>query len=154
MQTFGKQKPQQGFSLIEVLVAGLVITVGLVGMVMLQVSNQQSVFRNHQLTLSGLYAQDMQERLRSNVCYLNSSSVTTQAALSALLEGQKDDWEDDHRFAERNWSSSWENLTYDLSDIEGKGYWQFDLRITPPAPSRSGIVQSLLIDYRASGCNS
>ncbi|WP_404420083.1 prepilin-type N-terminal cleavage/methylation domain-containing protein [Marinospirillum sp.] len=148
---------QQGFSLIEVLVAGFVITFGLVGMVLMQTYTQQDAFRAHQLSLAGLYAQDMQERLRANICYLNSLAPTDSddninvddTSVKELVNGQLSEWQVDHNLTARGWNS---DLDYDSSELESSGYWEFELSITPPQPSRSETVQTLLIDYRDGDC--
>ena len=150
---------QQGFSLIEVLVAGFVITFGLVVMVLMQTYTQQDAFRAHQLSLAGLYAQDMQERLRANICYLSSLATTEtdgsvtvdDTSVEELGNGQLSEWQVDHNLTARGWNS---DLEYDSSELESSGYWEFELSITPPAPSRSATVQTLLIDYWEDGCTS
>lgn len=152
MAELKERNSQKGFSLIEVLVAGLIITVGLVGMVLMQVETQQSVLRTHQLTLSGLYAQDLQERLRANVCYLNNEDkVDSLTTLNTFLNKQRNEWEAEHEFANRGWTSSWEGIIYNKSDIEKQRYWQFNLKITTATP-KSTNTQSLLVDYKKGGC--
>ena len=64
---------QQGFTLLEVLIAGLVITLGLVAVVTMQVGSQQRGFETHQKNLAGLYAQDLQARLNADACYLSKA---------------------------------------------------------------------------------
>lgn len=165
MQTFGKQ--QQGFSLIEVLVAGLVITVGLVAMVTLQLRGQNQALAAHQRSLIGLYSQDMQERLRANLCFLSSEHDDLPNFISSNLSGFLNDvhqeWRGDHMtgsrsgwvsslaadFAEKNASPADEQADKIIED----GYWRFTLTITPTAPMTGSISQSLLIDYWSGGCN-
>ncbi|MDR9468852.1 prepilin-type N-terminal cleavage/methylation domain-containing protein [Marinospirillum sp.] len=143
---------QQGFSLIEVLVAGFVITFGLVGMVLMQTYTQQDAFRAHQLSLAGLYAQDMQERLRANICYLNR--LTQDSDVNTFINNQRDEWQDDHSLSSRGWTYKIEPLTEvsDFTNPDPENYWQFELEIKPPPPSRSPTVQTLLIDYWGGGC--
>ncbi|SFC37489.1 hypothetical protein SAMN05660443_2406 [Marinospirillum celere] len=145
---------EQGFSLIEILVASFVITFGLVGMVLMQTYSQQDAFRAHQLSLSGLYAQDMQERLRANLCYL--SGLETDSEVESFLVDQLDDWRADHALSQRGWVSGIEALTQvaDFEGEDGESYWRFELEIQPPQPTRSATIQTLLIDYREGGCES
>lgn len=181
MQIFGKPKPQQGFSLIEVLVAGLVITVGLVAMVTLQVQAQNQALAAHQRSLIGLYSQDMQERLRANLCFLNPQVDEDEdededpkeklqeriegvavAGLNPFLADLHQEWRADHMTGTRSgWVSS---LAADFAEknaspadeqadkIIEDGYWRFTLTITPTAPMTDTITQSLLIDYWSEGC--
>ncbi|WP_114417330.1 type IV pilus modification protein PilV [Marinospirillum perlucidum] len=152
----GPIKKQQGFSLIEVLVAVFVITFGLVGMVLMQTHSQRDAFKAHQLSLAGLYAQDMQERLRSNLCYLNhtANGPETTTELETFLDNQLDEWRSAHQLTARGWTSSWQNVSYDASQLNSNGYWQFELRLLPPNPSTQARVQTLLIDYRDEDCSS
>ena len=177
MQTFGKQKPQQGFSLIEVLVAGLVITVGLVAMVTLQVRAQNQALAAHQRSLIGLYSQDMQERLRANLCFLNPQVDEDEdedpkeklqeriegvavAGLNPFLADLHQEWRGDHMTGSRSgWTSSLEadfqgetSQANQVDKVVSDGYWRFTLTITPTAPMTDTITQSLLIDYWSGGC--
>ncbi|MBE0505727.1 MAG: type IV pilus modification protein PilV [Marinospirillum sp.] len=177
MKNLGKPKKQQGFSLIEVLVAGLVITVGLMAMVTLQVRGQNQALAAHQRSLAGLYSQDMQERLRANLCFLSVEvsdledpaelesfiNDTGTDGLNSFLSGLHEEWRADHMTGSRSgWVSS---LAADFADKDpspadeqaGKvvedGYWRFTLTITPTAPMKDSITQSLLINYWSGGCN-
>lgn len=162
MQIFGKPKPQQGFSLIEVLVAGLVITVGLVAMVTLQVRAQNQALAAHQRSLIGLYSQDMQERLRANLCFLSSSDLSNFISnnLSGFLNDVHQEWRGDHMTGSRSgWTSSLEadfqgetSQANQVDKVVSDGYWRFTLTITPTAPMTDTITQSLLIDYWSEGC--
>lgn len=162
MKNLGKPK-QQGFSLIEVLVAGLVITLGLVAMVMLQVRSQNQAFATHQRSLIGLYSQDMQERLRANLCFLSSGqghehlSDFISTKLSGFLSDLDQEWRSDHfTGAQSGWTSSlvadFQNETDQAGKVINDGYWRFTLTITPTAPMTGGITQSLLVDYWSGVC--
>lgn len=141
---------QQGFSLIEILVASFVITFGLVGMVLMQTHSQQDAFRAHQLSLAGLYAQDMQERLRTNLCYLGG--LNTDSEVESFLDNQLGEWQEDHSLPDRGWTSTINALTSVDDFPDDENYWRFELEIQPPPPSRSATIQTLLIDYRGSPC--
>jgi type IV pilus assembly protein PilV len=62
----GAAKPQRGFSLVEVLIALIIMSVGMLGIAGLFVQSMQagrtSVFRHHAVTLAG----DVADRIRAN----------------------------------------------------------------------------------------
>lgn len=64
--TFSSRRPMAGFSLVEVLVALLVISIGMLGLAALYVEtlrlNRTAIFRTQAVTL----ASDMAERIRAN----------------------------------------------------------------------------------------
>ena len=92
------RRKQQGISLVEVVVAALVITLGLMGIVNLQVKNQAQAFLNYQRTLAGLYAQDLQTILRADTCVIKNG-----------ISEQHKQWQDSHfKNARANWTSSLE----------------------------------------------
>ncbi len=76
------QRPnQQGFSLIEVLVAMLITVIGSLGMIALQLRAQQSQLESQQRSQGILLAEDMLNRLRANpfgaverTCYTTDTS--------------------------------------------------------------------------------
>ena len=151
---------QQGFTLIEALVALVVVVVGLVGLVLLQVRGQAFSHNAHQDTLAGLYSQDMQERLRANLCYLSPSSDSLNDRIdevvdtpNGLLVNLLELWSNDHLTGSRsNWSASLQLAdNWDAETIQEEGYWRFNLAITL-APGRI-IQQSLLVEYREGGCH-
>jgi len=63
---FGRQPRTQGFSLVEVLVAVLVLTVGLLGLAALQATGLKATGSAQQTTLASLAAYDAAERLRAD----------------------------------------------------------------------------------------
>lgn len=76
---------QRGFTLIEVLVSGLILAIGLVGVAGLQafaLKNNQSAFMRSQATA---LAYDLADRMRSNVAGANSGSYAPASA--ALVSG-------------------------------------------------------------------
>ena len=149
------QKAQQGFGLIEMLVAGLVITIGLIGMLLLQANTQRDAFNAHRLSMAGLYAQDLQERLRANMCHINDVGDNT-TDLQSFLNNQKDAWEDHHKLADKGWDLS--QLTLEEAednDPETTGYWRFDLKACYAQCSSDKpkeMTQRLLVEYREDGC--
>lgn len=150
---------QQGFTLIEALVALVVVVVGLVGLVLLQVKGQAFSHSAHHDTLAGLYSQDMQERLRANLCYLSPDPDDLNARINevtdtsgGLLSTLSDRWITDHRTGSRsNWSVRLELADgWDADRIQEEGYWRFNLVIT--LSSGREVQQSLLVEYREEGC--
>lgn len=79
------QARQRGFTLIEVLVSGLILAIGLVGVAGLQafaLKNNQSSFMRSQATA---LAYDLADRMRSNVAGANAGSYVPSTA--ALVTG-------------------------------------------------------------------
>lgn len=154
---------QQGFTLIEALVALAVVVVGLVGLVLLQVQSQTFSQQAHHDTLAGLYSQDLQERLRANLCYLSPDEAELDDRISDvennLLPNLISNWSSQHFKGSR---SNWQIKQFemgeeaDVSDkIKKSGYWHFNLEI---CTSRCGegqervVNQQLLVEYRESAC--
>lgn len=84
---FGNSTPlrQRGFTLIEVLVSGLILAIGLVGVAGLQafaLKNNQSAFMRSQATA---LAYDLADRMRSNVAGVDSGSYAPASA--AVVSG-------------------------------------------------------------------
>lgn len=156
-----RQVIQQGFSLLEVLVAGVLVTVVMVGMVLLQSQGQNQAFNAHARTLAGVYSQDLQERLRTNLCYLLPGEVDDienliTDDLDNFLDDLRKAWESDHFHGSRSgWSSTLESRI-EGSDaqsqalhIKGYGYWRFELVITL-SPDRK-VSQNLVVEHEG-GC--
>ncbi|GLR63701.1 type IV pilus modification protein PilV [Marinospirillum insulare] len=128
-------KKQQGITLIEVMVAALVITLGLMGIVNLQVKNQAQAFVNYQRTLAGLYAQDLQNRLRADTCVLDKGFNDQYAA-----------WKKTHfKGASAGWGSSLTATT--KTQAENNGYWTFELTIEPSS-NQYKVQQTLIVQYK------
>lgn len=166
---------QRGFTLIEVLVATLVITLGLMGVVVLQVGGQSSAFQTHQRTLAGLYAQDLQARLNADICILNfkfssySDEISSDKLnefksefLDVFIAKQNNNFKDEHFVGSR---SSWKSdLTVNIKIQEGSGgidvysvvengYWEFSLVIKPSAAKDESIEQTIIVRYLKDGCS-
>ncbi|SFX32602.1 type IV pilus modification protein PilV [Marinospirillum alkaliphilum] len=161
------QHQQQGFTLIEVLVAGVIVVIGLIAMVTLQVRGQQQAFEAHNRNMAAMMAQDMAERLRLNLCYL---AIEDEAQMNALIGSDMDDflsrirtgWASDHLTGTRSgWTAV---LVADYEDanagntaakrqkIEENRYWRFDFSINFNNPANTIIHQSLVVEYR-NACN-
>ena len=162
---------QQGFTLLEVLIAGLVITLGLVAVVTMQVGSQQRGFETHQKNLAGLYAQDLQARLNADACYLSKAvselekfieNNPADKGLAAFLEKHKTEWRSKHFKDSR---ASWKTSLVEKFELgvtaasekakeidEIKGYWEFELTIKPTNAKKDEVKQSLIVRYKKEGC--
>ncbi|WP_416886096.1 type IV pilus modification protein PilV [Marinospirillum sp.] len=148
-----QQAIQQGFSLIEVLVALLVVTLGLMGLILTQGHLQQQAFSAHQRSLAGFAAQDLQERLRVQVCFL--PQLTTDTAWQQFIERQTREWRAAHPQL-ADWPATWapEPLTGGfpqtdqvLEKAQEQGFWSFELSLHPPRTA-APVMQRLLVEYR------
>lgn len=84
-----------GFSMIEVLVTMVIISVGLLGTAALQVKSMQYAYSSYQHTIATVQANDAVERLWANVCALPGET-------SDIQEAWKADWKNDTRLPD--WS--------------------------------------------------
>lgn len=80
MKTLRMQTPGRGFSMIEVLVALLIIVLGLLGLAGLQVRMQQAEFESYQRAQAVILLQDMVERINlhriTSSCFSFSNPVS------------------------------------------------------------------------------
>lgn len=70
---------EAGFSMIEVLVALLIITVGLLAMGSLQANSMRSTNDAFMRTQAGIAAQDMADRMRANIIGVNNNNYAALA---------------------------------------------------------------------------
>jgi len=68
---------QGGFSLIEVLVAVIILSIGLLGVATLQITSKRGNFEAMQRSAATLYAEDLVERMRSNPSVLSNYTSST-----------------------------------------------------------------------------
>ncbi len=61
------KSPQQGFSLIEVLIAALILAIGLLGLAALQAKGLQSNYSSNLWSQATVLAYDMADRMRANL---------------------------------------------------------------------------------------
>ena len=157
---------QQGFTLLEILIAGLVITLGLVAVVTMQVGSQQRGFETHQKNLAGLYTQDLQARLNADACYLSKAGSElenfiennpTDKGLDAFIEKHETEWRSKHfKDSRASWKTSLiEKFELGVTaasekakEIIDKGYWEFGLTIKPTNKKEDEIKQRLLARYQ------
>lgn len=68
---------QAGFTLIEILIAVIVLSIGLLGVATLQVTSKRGNFEAMQRAAATLYAEDLLERMRTNPTVLGSYVTST-----------------------------------------------------------------------------
>lgn len=78
---------QRGVSLLEVLIAVLVLSVGLLGVAGLQTANIRNTQSAHQRTMAVLLASSMGERIRANAVAAVNGSYTLSLQCNALSPG-------------------------------------------------------------------
>ena len=83
---------QRGFSLIEALVALVVLSVGLMGVAAMQLKALQSANTGYQHSLASVAAVDAQERLWAALSTLDSGETCEDLNLSTVEEAWKEDW--------------------------------------------------------------
>jgi type IV pilus assembly protein PilV len=132
--------PQVGFSLIEVLVALLVLSIGLLGLAMLQVQgmkfNSDAYFR----TQATILAYDMIDRMRSNhvAAGLGAYDLGTATAISTKLSAYNSCKASSCNCDNTACSTATDVATYDI----GKWYEAQDLLLPGSAISRSTIERA------------
>ncbi len=88
MNTFPKRQRQTGFSLVEVLIALVIMSVGMLGIAGLYVQSMQagrtSMFRHHAVTLAG----DVADRIRANptavIAYIDPVGANNNCVLGGV----------------------------------------------------------------------
>ncbi len=83
---------QCGFSLIEALIALVVLSIGLIGVAAMQLKALQSANAGYQRSLASVAAVDAQERLWAQLVTLNTGETCEDIDSSAVEEEWKDDW--------------------------------------------------------------
>ena len=81
-------KHQQGFSLIEVLIALVVLAFGLMGVAAMQIKALQSATEGYQRSIAVVAAVDAQERIWNLLASYSNCEAIDESAVSAL----EDDW--------------------------------------------------------------
>ncbi|MGL4446296.1 type IV pilus modification protein PilV [Shewanella sp.] len=76
-------RKQQGFSLIEVLIASFIVAFGVLGMAALQLKTLQAAHSAYQRTIASVIAMDVVERLWANIA-MNTPLTVTQLQQQSL----------------------------------------------------------------------
>ena len=73
---------QSGYSLLEVMIAVVILSIGLAALGLLQVGNVQNSYNSHNRSLAATSAQNMGERLRSNLLgYANGEFINASLGI-------------------------------------------------------------------------
>ncbi|MEA2120275.1 type IV pilus modification protein PilV [Halovibrio sp. HP20-50] len=83
---------QRGFSLIEALIALVVLSIGLIGVAAMQLKALQSATAGYQRSVASVAAVDAQERLWAQLATLNPGQACENIDRSAVEDVWKDDW--------------------------------------------------------------
>lgn len=103
---------QRGISLIEVMVAMVVITIGFTSVTLLQMRSLQASHSSYQQSLAAVQAGDLVESLWANACVIDEAGVLTDI---------EETWQEAHEDNDMmpNWEGSIEplstNATYEIS---------------------------------------
>src|SRR5690554_1063045 len=82
-----KVKSQHGFSLLEVLIAMVVVAVGFTSVLLLQMKSLQASHSSYQQSMAVVQANDLVERLWAGVCVLSDEDIRDDII---------DEWEAEH----------------------------------------------------------
>ena len=104
-------KHQQGFSLIEVLIALVVLAFGLMGVAAMQIKALQSATEGYQRSIAVVAAVDAQERIWNLLASHSNCEAIKESTVSAL----KDDWIE-HWSADTN-AKPLRGTNWDNSDV-------------------------------------
>lgn len=89
---------QRGFSLIEALIALVVLSIGLIGVAAMQLKALQSANAGYQRSVASVAAVDAQERLWAELATLETDETCASIDLAAFQQQWKNDWfaDNDH----------------------------------------------------------
>jgi len=93
-----KIRTNKGFGMIEILVAFVIVSVGILGLGTMQLFSLKNINNSQYRTLATLYAYDMAERIRSNKASLaeydgvDTSSGTPCSGCGNIATTDVDDW--------------------------------------------------------------
>lgn len=90
-------RPQRGFSMLEVLIALVILSIGLLSLAALQVTALQQSYASYQRTLATIQAGDLMDRLWRDVCLVHPDNPIEAAAREVIRDRWRADWEDDPR---------------------------------------------------------
>lgn len=87
---------QRGFSLVEALIALLVLSLGLVGVAAMQLKALQSATQGYQRSVASVSAVDAQERLWAQLAVLDSGQTCEDINVDAVEEAWANHWFQDN----------------------------------------------------------
>lgn len=114
---------QQGMSLIEVLIAALVLAIGLLGLAALQAKGLQSSHSSNLRSQSTLFAYDMADRMRANLVGFEQGAYNKPAAA-------------DH---DCSWDGS-QPAACTPQEMAEHDVWEWNLAIAEALPQGIGVV--------------
>src|SRR3989344_4827314 len=145
----------QGFSLIEVLVALLVLAIGLLGLAALQTTGLKFSHQSYERTQATLQAYDIIDRMRANKSgtgdtvntnyddvSLGSAPGTTDCAATSCSGDQLAEYDI------RQWNSANANLLAEGQGAICKGTFTNDANNYPTGCSQSGSIYRVAITWR------
>ena len=132
MKQYSVSTPQTGFTIIEMLIAVLVISIGLLGMAGLQTSGIQQSHNSYLKTQASMLAYDMADRMRSNLQGVNAGHYDDVDSMDSPVSSAPD------CIGNSAACSASETATYDVyqwtdNDAEGS--------IASLLPSGYGMIQ-------------
>jgi len=77
------QGSEKGFTMIEITVALLVLMIGLLGIASMQTYGVQATMKSHQQAIAMIQAQDIADRIRTNISGLRSTQYTNAIPVAA-----------------------------------------------------------------------
>lgn len=102
-----RPRPASGFTLIEVLVALVVLSIGLLGVAGLQLRSLQSSHASYERTVVTLQAHDLVERMWAGICSLYDANGNLVSGSATTIRNA---WATDHNpvggtFANQSWEA-------------------------------------------------
>lgn len=126
-----RNRLDRGFTLIEALVAMLILSVGLLGVAALQVKSMQYSHASFQRSVAVLQANDLVERIWAGIC-----------ALPDALPAIREDWVDANEAVLPNWSGT---VVPDLSEMPAR----YEITITwNDERASDGVQQRFVYDAK------
>ena len=137
LRTWRASRPAQtsGFTLIEILIALLVLSVGLLGLAAVQFQSLQNSHASYERSMATMQARDLVERLWGGICdlYDNGGNIVPGAE-DEIFEA----WKDDHTivgtFAEQDWDAG-------LNPDSNTGVWTIIIEWTGRAQGQEERIE-------------
>lgn len=110
-----------GFTLIEILVALVIISTGMLGLAAVQVRSLQDSQLSFERSMATLQSRDLIERMWAGLCILyDSNGAIIANAESSIVSSWKNDHQDINNNALSNWVST-------LSPVGGDNVWRLEI---------------------------